>query len=244
MFSDGASGLLLLVLAAFVAAAAAASEGDVLLTFRATLRGPVGDRPPAPLDQWVSSTGTGPCQAPVWYGVRCHPVTNQVLGLRLEYLGLQGAVPDMAPLAALPGLRVLSFANNNLTGAFPAGLSALPALKTLYLSRNRLAGDIPNGAFAAMRGLKKLFLGDNAFTGPIPGSITSPKLLVVQLARNRFQGAIPNFDQKELLLFDVSDNQLSGPIPEVLSRFDAASFQGNKDLCGAPLNVACPPTAS
>ncbi|XP_044432340.1 pollen receptor-like kinase 5 [Triticum aestivum] len=225
MFSDGAAGLLLLVLAAFVAAAAAVSEGDVLLAFRETLRGPVGDRPPAPLDQWVSSTGTGPCQEPVWYAVQCHPDTNQVLGLRLEYLSLQGAAPDMAPLAALLGLRVLSFANNNLTGAFPAGLSALPALKTLYLSRNRLAGDIPDGAFAAMRGLKKLFLGDNAFTGPIPGSITSPKLLVVQLARNSFQGPIPNFDQKGLLLFDVSDNQLSGPIPEVLSRFNAASFQ-------------------
>ncbi|KAF7098294.1 hypothetical protein CFC21_100048 [Triticum aestivum] len=204
MFSDGASGLLLLVLAAFAAAAAAASEGDVLLTFRATLRGPVGDRPPAPLDQWV-------------------------LGLRLEYLGLQGAAPDMAPLAALLGLRVLSFANNNLTGAFPAGLSVLPALKTLYLSRNRLTGDIPDGAFADMRGLKKLLLGDNAFTGPIPGSITSPKLLGVQLARNRFQGAIRNFDQKDLQLFNVSNNQLSGPIPEVLSRFDAASFQGEFD---------------
>ncbi|XP_044958288.1 pollen receptor-like kinase 4 [Hordeum vulgare subsp. vulgare] len=242
----GAAGLLLLAaLAALAAAAAAAaSEGDVLLALRATLRGPSGDRPPAPLDQWVSSTGTGPCQDPVWYAVRCHPGSNKVLGLRLEYLGLQGNAPDMAPLAALPALRVLSFANNNLTGGFPPGLTELPALKMLYLSRNRLTGEIPGDTFAAMMGLRKLFLADNAFSGPIPGSITSPKLLVVQLARNRFKGDIPDFDQKDLQLFDVSHNQLSGPIPPGLRRFKAVSFEGNQNLCGAPLDVACPPSAA
>ncbi|KAF7104188.1 hypothetical protein CFC21_105106 [Triticum aestivum] len=237
----GAAGLLLLALAALVAAAAAESEGDVLLALRATLRGPSGDGPPAPLDQWVSSAGTGPCQDPVWYAVRCS--SNKVLGLRLEYLGLQGNAPDMAPLAALTSLRVLSFANNNLTGPFPPGLTELPALKMLYLSRNRLSGEIPGDTFGAMMGLRKLFLADNTFTGAIPDSITSPKLLVVQLARNRFQGNIPDFDQKDLQLFDVSHNRLSGPIPQGLRRFKAASFEGNTDLCGAPLDVACPPSA-
>ncbi|KAM3193941.1 hypothetical protein ACQJBY_070537 [Aegilops geniculata] len=237
----GAAGLLLLALAALVAAAAADSEGDVLLALRATLRGPSGDRPPAPLDQWVSSASTGPCQDPVWYAVRCS--SNKVLGLRLEYLGLQGNAPNMAPLATLTSLRVLSFANNNLTGPFPPGLTELPALKMLYLSRNRLSGEIPSDTFGEMMGLRKLFLADNTFTGAIPGSITSPKLLVVQLARNRFQGNIPDFDQKDLQLFDVSHNRLSGPIPQGLRRFKAASFEGNTDLCGAPLNVACPPSA-
>ncbi|XP_044442148.1 pollen receptor-like kinase 4 [Triticum aestivum] len=149
----------------------------------------------------------------------------------------------MAPLAALTSLRVLSFANNNLTGPFPPGLTELPALKMLYLSRNRLSGEIPSDTFGEMMGLRKLFLADNAFTGEIPGSITSPKLLVVQLARNRFQGNIPDFDQKDLQLFDVSHNRLSGPIPQGLRRFKAASFEGNTDLCGAPLDVACPPSA-
>ena len=220
--------LLLLLLAALVVAAAAAAppEAETLQAFRKTLRGPTGDRPPAPLDQWANSPGAGPCAHPVWYAVRCHPSTNQVLVLRLEYLGLQGPAPDVSPLAALPGLRALSFANNNLTGPFPAGVSALPALKMFYLSRNRLSGDIPGDAFAPMRGLKKLYLSDNAFTGPIPGSITSPKLLVLQLARNRFEGALPDLDQKHLQLVDVSHNNLSGPVPERLQRFGAAAFQG------------------
>ncbi|KAK1612732.1 hypothetical protein QYE76_036405 [Lolium multiflorum] len=242
----GAARLLLLLLATLVAVAAAAgpSEADVLLSFRATLRGPTGDRPPAPLDQWVTSPGSGPCGLPVWYAVRCHPVTNQVLVLRLEYLGLQGAAPDMAPLAGLPGLRSLSFANNNLTGAFPAGLSKLGMLKLLYLSRNRLSGDIPDDAFAAMKGLMKLYLTNNDFTGHIPGSIvTSPKLLVLQLSKNRFDGPMPDLDQKGLQLVDVSNNNLSGPVPEQLQRFGVAAFQGNEGMCGPPLAIACPPAS-
>uniref|UniRef100_A0ACD5ZF34 Uncharacterized protein n=1 Tax=Avena sativa TaxID=4498 RepID=A0ACD5ZF34_AVESA len=148
----------------------------------------------------------------------------------------------MAPLLALPGLRSLSFANNNLTGPFPAGLSALGMLKLLYLSRNRFSGDIPDGAFAAMRGLMKLFLTDNDFTGRIPGSLTSPKLLVLQLSKNRFEGPVPDLKQTGLQLVDVSNNNLSGPVPEQLQRFGNASFQGNEGICGPPQNiVACPP---
>uniref|UniRef100_A0ACD5UJJ6 Uncharacterized protein n=1 Tax=Avena sativa TaxID=4498 RepID=A0ACD5UJJ6_AVESA len=231
MAGDGAARPLLLAAAlALVAAAsvvaAGPSETEALLSFRETLRGPTGNSPPAPLDQWVTSPGSGPCGDPVWYAVRCHPVTNKVLVLRLEYLGLQGPAPDMAPLGALPGLRALSFANNNLTGPFPAGLSALGMLKLLYLSRNRFSGDIPDGAFAAMRGLMKLFLTDNDFTGRIPGSLTSPKLLVLQISKNRFEGPVPDLKQTGLQLVDVSNNNLSGPVPQQLQRFGTAAFQG------------------
>ncbi|XP_015642413.2 pollen receptor-like kinase 5 [Oryza sativa Japonica Group] len=238
--------LLLLQAAAALALAAAAAAGGpeaaTLLAFRGALRGPHG-APPEPLSQWATTT-PGPCAGAgtgvsLWYGVTCHQRTGQVRGLRLEYLGLQGPAPDMAPLAALRGLRALSIANNNLTGPFP-DVSMLPALKMLYMSRNKLDGGIPPAAFAHMRGLRKLFLSDNAFTGPIPTSITSPKLLVLQLSKNRFDGPLPDFNQKELRLVDVSDNNLSGPIPPGLRRFDAKSFQGNKNLCGPPVGAPCP----
>ncbi|KAF0904697.1 hypothetical protein E2562_036163 [Oryza meyeriana var. granulata] len=221
------------------AAAAVGPEAATLLAFREALRGPQGE-PPEPLSQWV--TTAGPCAGggvSLWYGVTCHPRTGQVLGLRLEYLGLQGAAPDMAALAALPGLRALSLANNNLTGAFP-DVSMLPALKMLYLSRNKLAGDIPAAAFAHMRGLRKLYLSDNAFTGPIPSSITSPRLLVLQLSKNRLEGTLPDFKQENLQVVDFSDNNLSGPIPAGLRRFDPKAFQGNKNLCGPPVDTPCP----
>ncbi|KAL5200573.1 hypothetical protein ABZP36_021776 [Zizania latifolia] len=238
-----AARLLLAVAALSLAAAAAgAPEAVTLLAFREALRGPQGV-PPDPLSQWV--TTAGPCAGPgvsLWYGVTCHQRTGQVLGLRLEYLGLQGDAPDMSVLAALPGLRALSLANNNLTGPFP-DLSMLPALKMLYLSRNKLAGDIPDGAFASMRGLRKLYLSDNAFTGPIPSSITSPRLLVLQLSKNRFEGPLPDFAQADLRSVDFSGNNLSGPIPTGLQRFKATAFQGNKNLCGPPLGTECPAEA-
>lgn len=115
-----------------------------------------------------------------------------MLGLRLEYLGLQGSAPNISALIALTGLRVLSLANNNLTGPFP-DVSRLAVLKMFYLSWNKLAGDTPDDAFVPIRGLRKLELSGNAFIGPIPSSIMSLRLVVLQLARNRFEDPLPNF---------------------------------------------------
>uniref|UniRef100_A0A0D9WSX3 Protein kinase domain-containing protein n=1 Tax=Leersia perrieri TaxID=77586 RepID=A0A0D9WSX3_9ORYZ len=242
MSGEAAAAAVCLLLAA-AAAAGAPDEATTLLTFRSSLHGPQGT-PPDPLSQWV--TTPGPCSSStstaitsLWYGVTCHPITGKVRGLRLEYLALQGPSPSLSPLASLSGLRALSLANNNLTGKFP-DVSMLPALKMLYLSRNNLAGDIPAEAFGHMRGLRKLYLSDNAFTGRIPSSITSPRLLVLQVEKNRFDGGLPDFNQESLRVVDFSDNNLSGPVPAGLRRFDAKAFQGNKDLCGPPLAAACP----
>ncbi|CAN6243240.1 unnamed protein product [Urochloa humidicola] len=212
-----------------------AAEADVLIAFRDTLRGPDGS-PPGALRGWGTP---GPCSgnASSWYGVSCHG-NGTVQGLQLERLGLSGAAPDLAALAVLPGLRALSLADNALTGAFP-NVSALGVLKMLYLSRNRLSGVIPEGTFRPMRGLRKLHLGFNDFSGPVPGSITSPRLLELSLANNRFEGCLPDFSQPELRFVDVSNNNLSGPIPAGLSRFNSSMFAGNRFLCGKPLDVEC-----
>ncbi|KAG2656355.1 hypothetical protein PVAP13_1KG077354 [Panicum virgatum] len=216
-------------------AAAQGAEADVLIAFRNTLRGPDGT-PPGPLRSWGTP---GPCQgnASSWYGVSCHG-NGSVQGLQLERLGLAGAAPDLAALAVLPGLRALSLSDNALTGAFP-NVSALGVLKMLYLSRNRLSGVIPEGTFRPMRGLRKLHLAFNEFSGPVPGSITSPRLLELSLANNRFEGCLPDFSQPELRFVDVSNNNLSGPIPAGLSRFNSSMFAGNKFLCGKPLDAEC-----
>ncbi|KAB8086085.1 hypothetical protein EE612_009174, partial [Oryza sativa] len=200
-------------------------EGDVLIAFRETLRGPDG-APPGPLRAW--GTPAVPCRgkASQWFGVSCHG-NGSVQGLQLERLGLSGAAPDLGLLAALPGLRVLSLANNAIAGAFP-NVSALAMLKMLYLSRNRFSGVVPDGTFHTMRGLRKLHLSSNELSGPIPSSITSPRLLELSLAHNQFNGPLPDFSQPELRYVDVSSNNLSGPIPEGLSRFNASMFSGTQ----------------
>ncbi|OEL35242.1 putative LRR receptor-like serine/threonine-protein kinase [Dichanthelium oligosanthes] len=220
--------------------AAAQTEAEVLVAFRDTLRGPDG-APPGPLRNWGTP---GPCRgnSSSWYGVSCHG-NGTVQGLQLERLGLAGAAPDLAALAVLPGLRALSLSDNALTGAFP-NVSALAVLKMLYLSRNRLSGVIPEGTFGPMRGLRKLHLAFNEFSGPVPGSITSPRLLELSLANNRFEGPLPDFSQPELRFVDVSNNNLSGPIPAGLNRFNSSMFAGNKFLCGKPLDVECDGTGA
>jgi len=206
-------------------------EGDVLIAFRDTLRGPDGS-PPGRLRNWGTP---GPCRgnSSSWYGVSCHG-NGSVQGLQLERLGLAGSAPDLAVLAVLPGLRALSLSDNALTGAFP-NVSALAVLKMLYLSRNRLSGAIPEGTFHPMRGLRKLHLSNNEFSGPVPESITSPRLLELSLANNHFEGPLPDFSQPELRFVDVSNNNLSGPIPAGLSRFNASMFAGSKHISIDPL---------
>jgi hypothetical protein len=172
------------------------SEADVLNEFRAALRGADGG-PPRELNQWATGAAPAPCvgNATQWPGVK-HCVNGRVLVLKLEGLQLQGAAPDLGLLAPLQALRSLSLGNNSLTGAFP-DVSALPALRFLFLFQNRLAGEIPDGAFAALRGLQKLNLSGNAFSGPIPSSIASSgHLLSVDLSNNNFSGPIPEGLQK------------------------------------------------
>ncbi|EAZ21924.1 hypothetical protein OsJ_05577 [Oryza sativa Japonica Group] len=219
----------------------AGPEGDVLIAFRETLRGPDG-APPGPLRAWGTPAVPSRGKASQWFRLSCHG-NGSVQGLQLERLGLSGAAPDLGLLAALPGLRVLSLANNAIAGAFP-NVSALAMLKMLYLSRNRFSGVVPDGTFHTMRGLRKLHLSSNELSGPIPSSITSPRLLELSLAHNQFNGPLPDFSQPELRYVDVSSNNLSGPIPEGLSRFNASMFSGNEYLCGKPLDTPCDKLAS
>jgi hypothetical protein len=208
------------------------TEGDVLVAFRDTLRAADGS-PPGPLRSWGTP---GPCNGnhSSWYGVSCHG-NGSVQGLQLERLGLAGGAPEMGSLSVLPGLRVISLSDNALTGPFP-NVSQLGVLKMLYLSRNKFSGVIPVDAFMHMRGLRKLYLTSNDFSGPVPSSITSPRLLELSLAHNKFDGPLPDFSQPELRFVDVSENNLSGPIPAGLSRFNASMFQGtNRQIQIYPL---------
>nr|CAB3471083.1 unnamed protein product [Digitaria exilis] len=185
----GGGGRVLLAAVALVLATAAASaqaqssEAHALRAFRAALQGP-GGAPPGELSQWVTPTGGGPCagDAPQWNRVKkC--AGGRPAGRR--------AAPDLGLLTPLQGLRSLSLADNDLAGAFP-DVSPLPALRSLFLSKNRLSGEISDGAFAALRGHRKLDLSNNGFTGPIPSSIaTSSKLLDVNLSNNNFSGPVP-----------------------------------------------------
>lgn len=202
----------------FMVSSSETSESETLLKFKANLE---------PNDALISWNGsTTPCSEhnnANWVGVHCGK--GKVKGIRLENMGLNGLI-DVDKLALLSNLRTISFMKNNFDGPLP-DLKKLRALRSVYLSNNNFSGEIPYDAFSGMLRLKKVHLAHNQFVGSIPTSlITLPKLLELRLEDNNFYGQIPDFQQISLHSFNVSDNELEGPIPSGLSGKDSSSFSG------------------
>ncbi|CAO2207269.1 unnamed protein product [Urochloa humidicola] len=211
-----------------------AATADALLKLKSGITDGGGE-----LATW--STGTSPCDSP-WAGVMCNN-NGVVHGLQLEAMRLSGTL-DLASLKALPGLRTLSFMDNEFAGSMPA-VKELAGLRAVFLSGNRFSGVIPADAFAGMGWLKKVALSNNNFSGPIPASLADvPRLLELQLNDNRFQGKIPDLKQKELTEVNLANNELEGEIPASLKSIKPDMFAGNKKLCGAPLGAKCEAAAT
>ncbi|KAJ3704586.1 hypothetical protein LUZ61_008291 [Rhynchospora tenuis] len=224
-----------------VLSADAKADAEVLLQFKEGLADPTNS-----LSGWQQ--GKMPCNGrtnvSAWSGVIC---TNEgrVLGLQLEGMKLSGKL-DLAILAKLPTLRVLSFANNNFEGSIPA-VNMVTNLRAAFFSMNQFSGEIPADAFSGMGNIKRIHLDNNQFTGSIPKSLAElPKLAELRLDGNQFQGVIPELQQDTLQSINVSNNALEGKIPDKLAKMGADLFMGNKNLCGAPLQATCTssPTSS
>lgn len=87
-----------------------------------------------------------------------------------------------------------------------------------------------------------LDLSHNNFTGLLPENLTVlDRLGYLRLDSNRFYGAIPPLNQTTLEVFNVSNNNLSGPIPvtSTLKKFKIFSFTYNPNLCGEIINRPC-----
>ncbi|KAL6961301.1 Receptor-like protein 44 [Sarracenia purpurea var. burkii] len=170
------------------------------------------------LQNWTTSTFKTPCSGFTSYlqGATCN--NGRIYKLSLTNLSLKGSISPF--LSNCTNLQALDLSSNALTGTIPADLQYLVNLAVLNLSSNRLAGEIPPQlAFCAY--LNVIDLHENLLTGQIPQQLG----LLVRLSD-----------------LDVSRNRLSGPIPASLGnrsgnlpRFNASSYEGNKDLYGYPL---------
>ncbi|KAJ4752817.1 Leucine-rich repeat protein kinase family protein [Rhynchospora pubera] len=166
-----------------------------------------------------------------WQGITCQ--SGRVAELRLPGVGLRGDIPQ-STLGNLTALRVLSLRFNALTGPIPPELGDISTLSVINLQRNKLTGEIPL-TILSLPGLTQLNLAENQLSGLIAfdfAKLTSLQMLYLEL--NMFQGQLPDLNLTALSGFNVSFNELSGPIPPSLSRFDATSFLG-MPLCGKPL---------
>lgn len=175
-----------------------------------------------------------------WEGVKeCQ--NGRVQKLVLEHLNLNGTFAENT-LNLLDQLRLISLKGNALTGPIP-DLSGLHNLKSLFLNQNNFSGSFP-ASIAGLHRLKIIFLADNSIGGEIPVALAKlPRLYAVLLENNRFSGTIPAFNQSSMKVFNVSNNLLSGLIPETLSAFNSSSFARNPGLCGKPVQKPCGVTA-
>ncbi|KAK9054107.1 hypothetical protein SSX86_025184 [Deinandra increscens subsp. villosa] len=172
-----------------------------------------------------------------WQGVKC--AQGRVVRLVLQGCGLTGIFADDT-LTRLDSLRVLSLRNNSLSGTIP-DLSPLTNLKTLFLDHNTFSGTFPVSLILLHR-LQSLNLARNNLSGSLPVELNYlDRLTSLRLEWNRFNGSVPVLNLTGLQVFNVSANNLTGPIPltPALSRFGISSYLLNPGLCGKVFNTIC-----
>jgi Leucine-rich repeat (LRR) protein len=176
--------------------------------------------------------------------------------VNLAYNRLRGSIPAFLGPHALPDITFLRLDGNRLTGTIPPtatvfDLSLVGNLLTgplpasfgganfgdVDLADNQLTGDA-SMLFGAKKQLNALRLSRNRFKFDV-GRVELPEVMdILEIDHNMVYGSIPAAAAaRKWLAFDVSDNQLCGPIPQgkYTHRFGPKHFAGNKCLCGRPL---------
>uniref|UniRef100_A0A2K1Y716 Leucine-rich repeat-containing N-terminal plant-type domain-containing protein n=1 Tax=Populus trichocarpa TaxID=3694 RepID=A0A2K1Y716_POPTR len=162
-------------------------------------------------------------------------------------------------ICKLKYLEILDLSNNSLSGSIPQCLSNFSnTLSILHLGMNNLQGTI-SLAFSEGNSLGYLSLNDNELEGEIPSSIINctmlevlnlgnnkikdtfphflerlPKLQVLVLKSNKLQGFVkdPTTDNSfsKLQIFDISSNNLSGPLPTGFFNSLEAMMTSNQNM--------------
>lgn len=192
---------------------------------------------------------------------------SRLKSLFLSGNNLTGRVPSN--LGLLSGLSALDLSGNLLSGSVPSSFSQLGNLTRLDLSSNYLSGSIPP-ELGSLLNLKNLNLSDNSFTdsvpsqlgnlsklveldlsvnflsGSLPGNLFSSSSLaslqVLILSRNSLGGVLPAtlWSMPGLRFLDVSGNNLTGPLPNLLSGSNVSStgaiFNLSNNLLYGPVN--------
>ncbi|XP_024171688.1 receptor-like protein EIX1 [Rosa chinensis] len=176
----------------------------------------------------------------------------------LHYLGLSGNYfsinlsSDWNPPFQLTGL--LDMSSYKLGPAFPKWILTQTNLTGLYLSNAGLSGSLPNKFWDIFSGLFQLDLSMNQIRGKLP-NLSTMSLSNVYLSSNLLSGAMPSFSPElrklylsnnkfseplscfcatqapYLGLIDISENQLSGELPNYWKQFqglEALKLEKNK----------------
>ena len=174
----------------------------------------------------------------------------QISTLHELYLGPNtfGNMPIPMTMGSLTELRLFECSNCQLSGKIPASISNLKNLVSLNLEDNLLTGPLPP-ALETLPDLTFLHLSGNFLEGKLLSFRSSTKLRRVDLSNNALDGDIPpdilesvNSDFEYL---DLSDNDLNGVAPSILSRLQKFDITDNfitgleSDLCNNACGCDC-----
>jgi hypothetical protein len=114
-------------------------------------------------------------------------------------------------------LSVLHLSMNNLQGTIPSTFLKDNILEYLNLNGNELEGKIPPSIINCTM-LEVIDLGNNKIEDTFPYFLeTLPKLQILVLKSNKLQGFVKGSTAynsfSKLRIFDISDNNFSGPLP-------------------------------
>ncbi|KAL5991715.1 hypothetical protein ACLOJK_012625 [Asimina triloba] len=126
---------------------------------------------------------------------------------------LNGSIPE--ELGRLQLLLNLQFSSNSLTGEIPPSFFNLSSLMEFKVANNRLTGTLPPDMFFILPNLEVFLVPINAFSGPIPSSLSNASLLrQADFSQNNFSGQIPllhNLSSIEKLNFEFNELVSDGP---------------------------------
>ncbi|XP_030928393.1 receptor-like protein 6 [Quercus lobata] len=117
-----------------------------------------------------------------------------------------------------PNLRTLSLSSCKIT-EFPKFLKSSKYLRYLDLSYNGIPNQIPKWMFEVVENLQFLDLHANLLQGNLP--VPPSTMIVFLMSDNRLTGEIPSMfcNASHLEILDISNNSLSGKIPQCLGNF-------------------------
>ena len=142
-----------------------------------------------------------------WPGISCVDDDFKFLwDIDLLSVGIKGTFPSMLQL--LPTLESLQITYGAVTGPIPENFDKFKKLWQLAVIGNLLEDPLPDSMFTLDMWI--LNLGFNRFRGPIPGAIDTFELGALYLMNNQFEGPLPDLSQPWLEYFRFENNNLTG----------------------------------